>query len=62
MKFEQSELVSVKPGEPLLVINRSAFPAEVGTAITFKQDGVYLVTVSGKNIIIEKQEENKCDR
>lgn len=54
MEFERSEIVSVKPGEPLVVINKNAFPVEVGSAITFKQDGVYLVTVKGKQIIVEK--------
>lgn len=56
MKFESPEIVSVNPSEPLLVINSSAFPVEVGTAITFKRDGVYLVTVRGKQIIVEKWE------
>ena len=56
MEFESPEIASVKPGEPLLVINTSAFPVEVGSAIAFKQDGVYLVTVKGKQIIVEKWE------
>ena len=56
MEFECSEITKVKPGEPLLVINKNAFPVEVGSAITFKQDGVYLVTVRGKQIIVEKWE------
>jgi hypothetical protein len=54
MEFESPEIVNIKPGEPLLVINKNASPVEVGSAITFKQDGVYLVTVKGKQIIIEK--------
>lgn len=56
MEFERSEIVNVKPGEPLVVINKNAFPVEVGSAITFKQDGVYLVTVKGKLIVVEKWE------
>ena len=56
MEFERSEIVNVKPGEPLVVINKNAFPVEVGSAITFKQDGVYLVTVKGKQIVVEKWE------
>lgn len=56
MEFESPEIASVKPCEPLLVINKNAFPVEVGTAITFKRDGVYLVTVREKQIIVEKWE------
>lgn len=54
MKFEQSEINSVKPREPILVLNKNAHSFEVGSAITFKKDGMYLVTVSGNKITVEK--------
>ena len=54
MEFEQSEINSVKPREPILVLNKNAHSFEVGSAITFKTDGMYLVTVSGNKITVEK--------
>lgn len=54
MKFESSEMACVKPGEPILVLNKNAHSFEVGSAITFKKDGMYLVTVSGNKITVEK--------
>ena len=55
MEFERPEIAYVKTGEPLLVINQTARPVEIGTAITFKQDGKYLVTVRGNEVIVEKR-------
>ena len=55
MEFECPEMTHVKIGEPLFVINQTARPVEVGTAITFKQDGKYLVTVRGNEVIVEKR-------
>lgn len=54
MEFECPEMVSVKPNEPLLVLNKSASSFEVGSALTFKKDGMYLVTVRGNKITVEK--------
>lgn len=54
MKFEQSEMKTVKPGEPILVLNENAHSFEVGAAITFQKDGMYLVTVSGNKITVKK--------
>ena len=54
MEFDSPEMVSVKPVEPLLVVNKSAPSFEVGSALTFKKDGVYLVTVRGNKITVEK--------
>lgn len=54
MKFEQSEMKSVTPEEPIFVINKSALPFEVGTALTFKKDGMYLVTVIGNKITVDE--------
>mgnify|MGYP006390976409 CR=1 FL=1 len=58
MEFEQSEIKSVKPGEPILVLNKNANSFEIAEAISFKKDGTYLVTVShfGKQITVEKWE------
>ena len=55
MKFEGPEIEYVKTGEPLLVINQNARPVEVGAAITFKQDGMYLVTVRGNEVIVKNR-------
>lgn len=54
MEFEQSEIKSVKAGKPILVLNKNAHSFEVGSAITFKKDSMYLVTVSGNKITVEK--------
>lgn len=54
MEFESSEMASVRPREPILVVNKNARSFEVGSAITFKKDGMYLVTVNGNKIIVEK--------
>lgn len=54
MEFEQSEIKSIKPGEPILVLNKNVPSFEVCSAITFKKDGMYLVTVSGNKITVEK--------
>lgn len=54
MEFEQSEINSVKPREPILVLNKNAHSFEVGSAIAFNKDGMYLVTVSGNKITVEK--------
>lgn len=51
-KIEQSEMKSVNPGEPILVLNKNAFSFEVCAALTFKKDGKYLVTVSGNKITV----------
>ena len=53
MKFESPEMVHV-PREPIIVVNKNAHSFEVGSAITFKKDGMYLVTVSGNKITVEK--------
>ena len=54
MEFDSSEMESVRPREPILVVNKNAHSFEVGSAITFKKDGMYLVTVSGNKITVEK--------
>lgn len=54
MEFEQSEINSAKPRESILVLNKNAHSFEVSSAITFKKDGMYLVTVSGNKITVEK--------
>ena len=56
MKFEQSEEKYIDPGEPvpLLVVNKTSPPFEVCSALSFKKDGRYLVTVKGDKIIVEK--------
>lgn len=49
----------VKPGEPIpvpapvIVIDKNAHSFEVGAAITFQKDGVYLVSVSGNKITVK---------
>ena len=53
-EFIAMDQAAIQPGEPLFIINKNVSPVEVGSAITFKQNGVYLVAVNGKQIIIEK--------
>ena len=55
-EFIATDQSAIQPGEPLSIINKNVSPVEVGSAITFKQDGVYLVTVNRKQIIIEKHQ------
>lgn len=53
-EYVSSKIESILPGEKVATQIKSNPQIRIGTGLIFEDDGQYIVTVSGKRIVVEK--------